>query len=90
MRFKEALLFFHLAWRVEPLFYRRQAIHQFHGNLFWFTSRRFCRPILPQPRRSITLGRKFVQNIYGGSLGGPIWKDRAFFFADVKLLRSFQ
>ena len=53
------------------------------------TSRRFCansaaaKAATPQLPRS-----QFVQNVYGGSIGGPIWKDKAFFFANVELLHA--
>ena len=31
---------------------------------------------------------KLIRNIFGGSLGGPIWKDRLFFFANFEAYRQ--
>jgi len=57
---------------------------QFHGNVRWYyrtsgaTANSFFN-LLAQPR----IGRpKLQRNIAGGSLGGPIKKDRFFFFLD--------
>ncbi|HVF29524.1 MAG TPA: hypothetical protein VNA22_01090, partial [Pyrinomonadaceae bacterium] len=36
-----------------------------------------------------TAKEQFVQHIYGGSIGGPIWKNRAFFFANLQMLRAY-
>ena len=33
---------------------------------------------------------QFVQHIFGGSFGGPIVKDKAFFFGNIQLLRAYE
>ncbi|MBS1800535.1 MAG: carboxypeptidase regulatory-like domain-containing protein [Acidobacteria bacterium] len=64
--------------------------NQWHGNLFWFYQSPFLRANSPQNKAaSPQLGRsQFVQNIPGGSIGGPIWKDKAFFFFNIELLHA--
>jgi outer membrane receptor protein involved in Fe transport len=60
---------------------------QFHGNLFEFfrnealDARNYFAPA-PQPKN------KLRQNQFGGTLGGPVWKDKTFFFASYEGIRS--
>jgi hypothetical protein len=61
--------------------------NDFHGSLFEFhrnaalDARNFFAPASePKP--------KYIRNQFGGSLGGPIKKDRTFFFADYEGTRS--
>lgn len=74
----------------QVLMVTKSGTNQFHGNLFEFYQSPFLRansaaakaatPPLPRGQ--------FVQNIPGGSLGGPIWRDKAFFFVNVELLHA--
>ncbi|HSU18726.1 MAG TPA: carboxypeptidase regulatory-like domain-containing protein [Acidobacteriaceae bacterium] len=74
----------------QVLMVTRSGTNQFHGNLFEFyqspflqantASNKSSTPPKPRPQ--------FVQNIYGGSLGGPIWRDKLFFFTNVELLHA--
>ena len=60
---------------------------KFHGNLFEFfrnealDARNYFLPA-PQPKNELR------QNQFGGTLGGPIWKDKTFFFASYEGIRS--
>jgi hypothetical protein len=66
----------------------KSGTNQWHGNLFWFYQSPFLRANTPQ-NKAAGLGRsQFVQNVPGGSLGGPIFKDKAFFFVNVELLHA--
>ena len=75
----------------QVLMVTKSGTNQFHGNLFWFYQSPFlqantaaAKAATPKP-----LSRpQFVQNIPGGSLGGPIWRDKLFFFANVELLHA--
>jgi hypothetical protein len=68
----------------------KSGTNKFHGNAFWFYqtpglnandyNNKVLTPVLPRPQ--------FVQNIYGGSIGGPIIKDKTFFFTNIQLLHT--
>jgi hypothetical protein len=67
----------------------RSGTNDFHGNLFeYYRSPRFDAKSYP-----ITIAQlpkeQFVQHIFGGSVGGPILKDKAFFFTNLQLLRAY-
>lgn len=57
----------------------KSGTNEFHGNGFWF----YRTPRLNANEWSANFNRlgkrQFVQNIYGGSLGGPIQKNKTFF-----------
>ena len=74
----------------QVLMVTKSGTNQWHGNLFWFYQSPFLRANSPQNKATtpITPKSQFVQNIPGGSLGGPIWKDKAFFFVNVELLHA--
>jgi hypothetical protein len=54
--------------------------NQFHGSLFEF----FRNTDLDATRYFFTSKQKFNLNQFGGSLGGPIQKDKTFFFLDYQ------
>ena len=60
---------------------------QFHGNVFEFfrnealDARNYFLPA-PQPKNELR------QNQFGATLGGPIWKDKTFFFVSYEGIRS--
>ena len=65
----------------------KSGTNQFHGSLFEF----FRNTKLDAADRFITPGApkdKFNLNQFGGSLGGPIQKDKTFFFADYQGTRK--
>lgn len=64
----------------------KSGTNEYHGSGFWFYR---------TPRLNANewvnnyngLGKRmFVQNIYGGGIGGPILKNRTFFFANIQRL----
>jgi len=58
--------------------------NQFHGSLFEF----FRNTSLDARSFFAATTEKFNLNQFGGSLGGPIWKDKTFFFADYQAKRQ--
>ncbi len=64
----------------------RAGTNKFHGSAYEF----FRNDILDGRNVLQTTGRKpeLRQNQFGGSIGGPIFKDRTFFFADYEGLRT--
>jgi hypothetical protein len=67
----------------------RSGTNEFHGNLFEY----YRTPRLDAKSYPITIAKlakeQFVQHIFGGSLGGPIKKDKFFFFTNLQLLRAY-
>jgi outer membrane receptor protein involved in Fe transport len=64
--------------------------NDFHGTGFWFhRDRKNLDSLTNFERRS---GREdpppFLYNVYGGTLGGPIVRDRAFFFGSYQLITA--
>ena len=66
----------------------KSGTNAFHGNGFWF----YRTPRLNANEWSANFNRlgkrQFVQNIYGGSLGGPIQKNKTFFFVNMQRLAA--
>src|SRR5215469_10115822 len=72
----------------QVLMVTKSGTNHFHGNLFEFYQSPFLQANTAAAKAINHPRPQFVQNIYGGSLGGPIWKDKAFFFANVELLHA--
>jgi len=70
----------------------RSGSNELHGGGFWF----YRTPRLNANEWEYNMSqpplgkRKFVQNIFGGSVGGPIVKNRTFFFANIQRLMANQ
>jgi Carboxypeptidase regulatory-like domain len=64
----------------------RSGTNQFHGSVYEY----FRNDILDTRNVFQTTGAKpeLRQNQYGGSIGGPIWRNRTFFFFDYEGLRQ--
>lgn len=69
---------------MQAQFVTKRGSNQFHGNAFWearnsyFNANSYTNNALGLPRAFEVL------NDWGGSLGGPIWKDKIFFFANFE------
>jgi hypothetical protein len=65
----------------------RSGTNQFHGHAWDYirnTSLNAVGPVLPVTGQK----PKLIRNQFGGTLGGPILRDKAFFFADYEGLRQ--
>jgi hypothetical protein len=58
--------------------------NKFHGNADWF----FTDQVLQAKNEFQSSVPDFSRNEYAGALGGPIYRDRTFFFGSVDVLRS--
>jgi hypothetical protein len=73
----------------------RSGSNQFHGEGFEFLrnnvfdARNFFNKALSSSGASLAQS-PFKRNSFGGSVGGPIWKDKTFFFASYEGLRQRQ
>ncbi len=67
----------------------RSGTNEFHGTAFEF----YRTPRLDAKAYTNTINNlpkdQFVQNIFGGSLGGPIVKNKLLFFTNLQLLRAY-
>ncbi len=67
----------------------RSGTNHFHGNAFDY----YQTPDFNAKTYPITIAglpkEQFVQHIFGGSVGGPIIKDRFFYFANLQILRAY-
>ena len=67
----------------------RSGTNQFHGNAFeYYRTPRFDAKSYPVTIAGLPKDQ-FVQHIFGGSVGGPIKKDKLFFFTNLQLLRAY-
>ncbi|MDP9170022.1 MAG: Plug and carboxypeptidase regulatory-like domain-containing protein [Acidobacteriota bacterium] len=66
----------------------RSGGNEYHGDAFWFY--RTPRLNASEWQNNLdNLGKaQLQQNIYGGGIGGPIRKNRIFFFAEIQALRA--
>src|SRR6266851_5576951 len=58
----------------------RSGSNRFHGNLFWFYQSPFLRANTAAAKSAGLPRGQYVQNMPGGSIGGPLFKDKTFFF----------
>lgn len=66
----------------------RSGTNQFHGEAFDYYRANFMEPVsLVNKRAGVNETPRYVHNQAGGSLGGPIKKDRTFFFALIEANR---
>ena len=66
----------------------RSGTNEYHGDGFWF----YRTPRLNANEWQNNLAHvgkaQLAQNIFGGGVGGPIWKNHTFFFAEIQGLRA--
>lgn len=63
----------------------KSGTNQFHGRLWEFNRNA---GLNARPFLSAGVNPKLVQNQFGGTAGGPIWRNRAFFFGSYEALRQ--
>ena len=67
----------------------RSGTSEFHGTAFeFYRTPRFDAKSYPNTIAN-TPKDQFVQHIFGGSVGGPIVKNKLFFFTNLQLLRAY-
>ncbi|MFB3827663.1 MAG: carboxypeptidase regulatory-like domain-containing protein [Bryobacteraceae bacterium] len=68
----------------------RSGTNDFHGTGFWF----YRTPRINANEWEYNVDsigkRQFVQHIYGGSLGGPVIKNKTFFFTNLQFLKALE
>jgi len=65
----------------------RRGTNQFHGRAWDYVRNTAFNAIGPFLAPGATKP-KFIRNQFGGTFGGPIWKDHTFFFADYEGVRQ--
>jgi carboxypeptidase family protein len=68
----------------------RPGTNEFHGNVFWFYQTPGLNANDPGNIEQRIDRPQFVQNILGFSAGGPIFKNKTFFFVNTQVLHSSQ
>ncbi|HUE84360.1 MAG TPA: hypothetical protein VMM84_19825, partial [Pyrinomonadaceae bacterium] len=68
----------------------KSGTNEFHGNLFWYHRNRALNANEWELNRQ-GVGRRFLlRNQFGGSIGGPIIKNKTFFFFNTQWQRQIQ
>jgi len=68
----------------------RSGSNQFHGNVFWFYQTPGLNANDPGNKENGLDRPQFVQNILGFSVGGPIIRNKTFFFVNTQFLHTAQ
>jgi hypothetical protein len=68
----------------------RSGSNQFHGNVFWFYQTPGLNANDPGNKENGLDRPQFVQNILGFSVGGPIIRNKTFFFVNTQFLHASQ
>lgn len=67
----------------------KSGTNEIHGNAFeFYQTPRFNAKTYPANINNQPKGQ-FVQHIFGGSVGGPIIKNKLFYFANLQMLRAY-
>jgi Carboxypeptidase regulatory-like domain len=67
----------------------KSGTNDIHGNAFeFYQTPRFNAKTYPSTINN-TPKEQFVQHIFGGTIGGPIIKNKLFYFANLQMLRSY-
>src|SRR5215475_10321580 len=67
----------------------RSGTNQIHGNAFeYYQTPKFSAKSYSGNINNLAK-EQFVQNIFGGGVGGPIIKDKLFYFANLQVLRAY-
>lgn len=72
----------------------KSGTNKFHGNAFWFyqspflMANDFVNKNAQAIAKTANSRPQFVQNIWGGSVGGPIFKNKTFFFVNLQFLHA--
>lgn len=74
----------------EVLYVTKAGTNQFHGSAFeYFENQNFAANSWGNNHNRAPKG-KFSQHLFGGAVGGPIFKNKLFFFGDYQGLRNSQ
>jgi hypothetical protein len=68
----------------------RSGTNEFHGNAFEYLRNKQLNANNFFSNKSGLARPKFIQNIFGGSFGGPVIKDKTFFFGNYQGTRNAQ
>lgn len=68
----------------------RPGTNNFHGNVFWFYQTPGLNANDPGNKENGLPRPQFIQHIGGFSLGGPVFKNKTFFFVNTQFLHTSQ